>query len=87
MKILTVDDELVSREKMKKIMTGFGKCESVDNGNAAVDIFRKALEDDEPFDADVADQGHSKNSFIDKNRLILYRWTLYRVMVNHESHR
>lgn len=50
MKILTVDDELVSREKMKKIMTGFGNCEMVDNGNAAVDIFRKAIEENEPFD-------------------------------------
>lgn len=50
MKILAVDDELVSREKMKKIMTDFGTCEAVDNGNAAVDIFRKALEDNEPFD-------------------------------------
>lgn len=50
MKTLTIDDELVSREKMKKIIGQFGSCIAVDSGPAGVSAFRKALEDGAPFD-------------------------------------
>jgi len=50
MKILTVDDELVSREKMKKIMRSLGECEAVESGIAAVTAFKDALEKGAPFD-------------------------------------
>jgi len=33
MKTLVVDDELVSRKKMKKILDGFGKCDAVESGS------------------------------------------------------
>ena len=34
MRILVVDDELVSRKKMEIIMRTFGECVAVDNGKA-----------------------------------------------------
>ena len=45
MKILVVDDELVSRKKMMKIVTDFGQCEGVKNGTAAISAVKQALED------------------------------------------
>lgn len=50
MRILAVDDELVSREKMKKIMGGFGECLAAENGKKAIEFFRAALDKQEPFD-------------------------------------
>ena len=38
MKILIVDDELVSREKLRKIMDSFGQCIVVDNGADALQV-------------------------------------------------
>ncbi len=38
MRILIVDDELVSREKLRKILGAFGQCEVVDNGEDALSI-------------------------------------------------
>jgi len=45
MKILVVDDELVSRKKMMKIVTDFGQCEGVINGKAAISAVKTALEE------------------------------------------
>ncbi len=50
MKTLVVDDELVSRKKMQKIMDGFSECEAVESGSAAIAAFQKALENGMPFD-------------------------------------
>jgi putative nucleotidyltransferase with HDIG domain len=50
MKILTVDDELVSREKMKKIMDSYGECIATDTGRNALEIFKSAVGKKEPFD-------------------------------------
>ncbi len=50
MKTLIVDDELVSRKKMQKIMEAFGDCQTAETGKAAVDVFKEALEKDAPFD-------------------------------------
>ncbi len=44
MKILVVDDELVSRKKMMKIIDSFGQCDGVKNGKAAISSVKKALE-------------------------------------------
>jgi len=38
MRILIVDDELVSRKKMQKIMDTLGQCEAVENGEDALKI-------------------------------------------------
>ncbi len=50
MKILVVDDELVSRKKMEKIMTAFGQCAAVDNGADALKAFEEANGKGEAFD-------------------------------------
>ncbi len=45
MRILVVDDELVSRKKMIKIVSDFGQTEGVKNGKAAISAIKTALED------------------------------------------
>jgi len=50
MKILVVDDEMVSREKMKMIMSHFGECEAVESGADAVEKFVSAWNCWTPFD-------------------------------------
>jgi two-component system chemotaxis response regulator CheY len=49
MKILVVDDELVSRKKMHKIMEQAGECESYEKGAEAFEAFKNALEGGNPF--------------------------------------
>lgn len=49
MKILIVDDELVSRKKMERIMQRYGDCHAVDSGMAAIDAYTQALLGGEPF--------------------------------------
>ncbi len=44
MRILVVDDELVSRKKMMKIVNDFGQAEGVQNGEAAISAVKTALE-------------------------------------------
>lgn len=50
MKILVVDDEPISRQKMKKILEGLGECQAVDSGTRALETFRAAWEAWSPFD-------------------------------------
>ena len=50
MKILVVDDELVSRKKMQKIMDSLGECEPVESGSSAISAFKTAWENGRPFD-------------------------------------
>lgn len=50
MKILVVDDEMVSREKMKMIMSHFGQCEAVENGADALEKFVDAWNNWSPYD-------------------------------------
>lgn len=50
MKILVVDDEIVSRKKMMKIAKDFGTCEGVQNGKAALNVMKTALEEWKPYD-------------------------------------
>lgn len=49
-KTLVVDDELVSRNKMRKILESFGECEAVGSGKTAIAAFREAWENWSPFD-------------------------------------
>lgn len=49
MKILIVDDELVSRKKMEKIMQHYGTCHVVESGVAAIKAYTEALLTQEPF--------------------------------------
>ncbi len=50
MRIMVVDDELVSRKKMEKILSSFGEVEAVENGEKAIDFFRKASDKGEGID-------------------------------------
>ncbi len=50
MKILIIDDELVSRSKMNSLMRCFGICKAVDNGEEAIDLFKEAWRTGRPFD-------------------------------------
>ena len=50
MRILVVDDELVSRKKMEIIMSTFGECVAVDTGQAALKAFRDAIVNGKLFD-------------------------------------
>ena len=49
MKVLVVDDELVSRKKMEKIMQAYGACQAVDSGTAAIKAYTEALLANEHF--------------------------------------
>lgn len=50
MKILIVDDEVVSREKMRNLLSLFGDCVAVDNGADAIDAMHFACSRGEFFD-------------------------------------
>ena len=57
MKILIVDDEAVSRAKLKLIMETFGDCQTVEGGREAVALFLKSCQDKSPFDLVMLDIG------------------------------
>lgn len=50
MKILVVDDEVVSREKMEFFMKDFGECTTADSAEGCIKAFSSALVKGEPFD-------------------------------------
>ncbi len=55
MKILVVDDEIVSRTKLTLILEHFGDCDTVDNGKDALGLFRAAHHKKDPFDLIMLD--------------------------------
>lgn len=55
MKILVVDDELVSRKKMQKILKSLGECEAAEDGRSAVDACRNAWDSSSPFELVILD--------------------------------
>ncbi|MBF0349939.1 MAG: response regulator [SAR324 cluster bacterium] len=44
-----MDDEIVSRKKMQKIMEEFGECIAVDSGKAAIMVYDESLKEGAPF--------------------------------------
>lgn len=50
MKSLVVDDELVSRKKMEKILSTLGECRGAESGVLALSEFSSCLEKGSPFD-------------------------------------
>lgn len=50
MRILVVDDELVSRAKMQKILSGLGDCVAVESGREAIAAYTQARGNGAPFD-------------------------------------
>lgn len=55
MRVLVVDDEVVSREKMKKIMSGLAECDEASSGKAALDAVSRALAEGRPYDLILLD--------------------------------
>ncbi len=50
MKILIVDDETISLKSMLKILKPMGDCETAQNGEEALEAFKKAWDEDKCFD-------------------------------------
>jgi two-component system, chemotaxis family, chemotaxis protein CheY len=50
MKMLVVDDEIVSRKKMMRIINAFGICEDAESGKAALDLVKTALSEWKLYD-------------------------------------
>ena len=50
MRVLIVDDDFDSRRLMQKILYPHGYCDVVVDGEEAVEAFRRAHADDEPYD-------------------------------------
>lgn len=50
MKILVVEDDYITSEVMREIMTSFGECIVAENGAKAVEMFKDAIISGEPFD-------------------------------------
>ena len=94
MKILVVDDELVNRKKMEKILESFGECVAVDSGEAALKAIETALEKKEPFDLVTLDVSMPKMEgtevlyeirSIEKKRNILKENRVKVIMVTSQS--
>jgi two-component system, chemotaxis family, chemotaxis protein CheY len=55
MRILIVEDEKISRQKMQLIMNNFGECDSLERGDKAVEAFQKAWDMRAPYDVITLD--------------------------------
>ena len=55
MRILIVDDDLVSREKLKALLTPYGDCMTVPDGKWAMKKFKHGNERTRPFDLITVD--------------------------------
>ncbi|MFP4083641.1 MAG: response regulator [Desulfonatronovibrio sp.] len=49
MRVLVVEDDVTSRMVLTKILSEHFECESAENGLQAVDMFREALENNNPY--------------------------------------
>lgn len=50
MKILVVEDDLISRLVLKKMLEQYGLCDTAVNGKEAVQAYSMAVEEGEPYD-------------------------------------
>lgn len=55
MRILIVEDEMVSREKLRVILDNVAVCDDVPDGESALDAFKKAWEMRAPYDVIMLD--------------------------------
>lgn len=49
MKILVVDDELVSRSKLQTLFSSYGECHAAEDGKTALSLFEKAHASSMPY--------------------------------------
>lgn len=50
LKILIVEDDLITRRVLNQILSQIGECDTVTNGNEAVRSFRRVLKKQDPYD-------------------------------------
>lgn len=50
MRILIVDDDYVSRAKLKAVLSKYGDCDGVQNGKIAISIVESAIQEGLPYD-------------------------------------
>ena len=50
MRVLVVDDDYVSRTKLKALFSAYGDCDSAPNGELALELFAKAHEEGVPYE-------------------------------------
>lgn len=50
MRILIVDDDYVSRTKLQALLSAYGDCDTADDGDQALEMFRKAYLHSEGYD-------------------------------------
>ena len=50
MKFLIVDDDLMARMVLQRYLSSFAECHTVINGDEAVDAFKMALSEGDPYD-------------------------------------
>jgi two-component system, chemotaxis family, chemotaxis protein CheY len=50
MRFLVVDDDFYCRELLKAIFSPYGTCDQAIDGGEAISMFRRALDDDMPYD-------------------------------------
>ena len=55
MRILIVEDEITSRQLLHGMLSSYGQCDTVVDGDEAVDAFRLALEENKPYDLVLMD--------------------------------
>lgn len=55
MRVLIVEDEFSSRKVLEKFIQDYGRCEVVVDGGEAVDSFKMAWEEGEPYDLVLLD--------------------------------
>lgn len=49
LKILIVEDEMISRTLLKEMLSSYGDCDDVDNGMAALELLQSSFESGEDF--------------------------------------
>ena len=55
MRILVIDDDYVSRTKLKKILMGYGDCDTAPNGEIGLGMFECAYTENMPYDLITVD--------------------------------
>jgi len=50
MRMLIVEDNPVNQKLMTKLLSEFGQCDVAQNGQEAIDLFTKALDENHPYD-------------------------------------
>ena len=50
MNTLIVEDDYVSRKFMVKFLSKYGSCKMAENGEQAIELYRRAVEQKEPYD-------------------------------------